>query len=268
MCGPLGALAAVGPDSVSGIVGTHRMRLRGASHRRGGNGGQQYKPGMAGSSRLCNGHIWNQRYQPWRGILSAPRHQLVPLLYSGTYERCPTTGAFSDSYADARRKFVDNAAAPPPSSQLQATVERGPPARRCFGRFPSAATRTVSWSQRPARPEGYSGGRARACCSSAPAQDTRSCFLNARIPGASRTSAVTERKRRLNRNFSTSTGRDEEPGYAQRQPAIGSRWNESRSGGFRNLDASERAARSVSTLSTRPNTQPDGIFTGGRKQWP
>ena len=191
--------------------------------------------------------------------------------------------AFSDSYAEARRKFVE--AARRAGAKLTTYThpsERGPSGEplhldvSVLG--PGNASRIFAVGSATHGIEGYSGSAVqRAWLRGRPRlpKDTAVVFFHAQNPwGFAHKTRVTEENVDLNRNFiDFSKPLPPNPGYAELQSAIAVKdWNEaSIAAAFAALDAyRERAGEKAfsDAFNGGQYTHQDGIFYGGaRPQW-
>lgn len=191
--------------------------------------------------------------------------------------------AFSDSYAEARKKFLDAARrAGAKLASYQHPGERGPGGEALFLDVsvlgPGNAARVFVVGSGTHGIEGYSGSAAqRAWLRSRPRlpKDTAVVFLHAHNPwGFAHKSRVTEENVDLNRNFiDFSKPLPANAGYEELHPAIALRdWNEAAlAGTFATFDA-YRARAGEKAFSDAFNggqySRADGIFYGGaRPQW-
>jgi hypothetical protein len=191
--------------------------------------------------------------------------------------------AFSDSYAEARKKFVDAARrAGAKLASYKHPDERGPGGEALYLDVsvlgPGDAARVFVVGSGTHGIEGYSGSAAqRAWLRSKPRlpKDTAVVFFHAQNPwGFAHKTRVTEENVDLNRNF-IDFGKPlpANPGYEELHPAIAIRdWNEEAIAGvFAKLDAyrdkvGEKAFSDA--FNGGQYTRPDGIFYGGaRPQW-
>ena len=195
----------------------------------------------------------------------------------------PDTAAFSDSYADARRKFVEAARrAGAKLTSYQHPSERGPAGEALYLDVsvlgPGSASRVFVVGSGTHGIEGYSGSAAqRAWLSGRPRlpKDTAVVFFHAHNPwGFAHKTRVTEENVDLNRNFIDFSGPlPRNPGYEELQEAIAIKdWNEEAiAGAFARLDAyRERVGEKAfsDAFNGGQYTRADGIFYGGsRKQW-
>jgi len=193
------------------------------------------------------------------------------------------TAAFSDSYADARRKFVEAARrAGAKLTSYQHPSERGPAGEALYLDVsvlgPGNASRVFVVGSGTHGIEGYSGSAAqRAWLSGRPRlpKDTAVVFFHAHNPwGFAHKTRVTEENVDLNRNFIDFSGPlPRNPGYDELQEAIAIKdWNEEAiAGAFARLDAyRERVGEKAfsDAFNGGQYTHADGIFYGGsRKQW-
>ncbi|HLX82129.1 MAG TPA: M14 family metallopeptidase [Burkholderiales bacterium] len=195
----------------------------------------------------------------------------------------PELAAFSDSYKDARRKFVEaSRKAGAKLTSYQHPSERGPSGEPIFLDVsvlgPGNATRVFAVGSGTHGIEGYSGSAAqRAWLRGRPRlpKDTAVVFFHAQNPwGFAHKSRVTEENVDLNRNFvDFSRPLPANPGYEALHPLIAIRdWNEaSVAGVFAGLDAyRERVGEKAfsDAFNGGQYSRPDGIFYGGaRPQW-
>ena len=193
------------------------------------------------------------------------------------------TAAFSDSYADARRKFVEAARrAGAKLTSYQHPSERGPAGEALYLDVsvlgPGSASRVFVVGSGTHGIEGYSGSAAqRAWLSGRPRlpKDPAVVFFHAQNPwGFAHKTRVTEENVDLNRNFIDFSGPlPRNPGYEELQEAIAIKdWNEEAiAGAFARLDAyRERVGEKAfsDAFNGGQYTHADGIFYGGsRKQW-
>jgi hypothetical protein len=193
------------------------------------------------------------------------------------------TDAFSDSYAEARRKFVDAARrAGAKLTSYQHPSERGPGGEALYLDVsvlgPGNASRVFVVGSGTHGIEGYSGSAAqRAWLRSRPRlpKDTAVVFFHAQNPwGFAHKTRTTEENVDLNRNFiDFSKALPKNPGYAELQPAIAIKdWTEeSIADAFAKLDAyRERVGEQAfsDAFNGGQYTHHDGIFYGGsRPQW-
>ena len=191
--------------------------------------------------------------------------------------------AFSDSYKDARRKFVEaTRKAGAKLSSYQHPSERGPAGEPLFLDVsvlgPGDASRVFVVGSGTHGVEGYSGSAVqRAWLRGRPRlpKDTAVIFFHAQNPwGFAHKSRVTEENVDLNRNFiDFSKPLPANPGYEELHPLIAVRdWNEaSVAGVFAALDAyRERAGEKAfsDAFNGGQYSRQDGIFYGGaRPQW-
>ena len=191
--------------------------------------------------------------------------------------------AFSDSYAEARKKFVDAARrAGAKLASYKHPDERGPGGEALYLDVsvlgPGDAARVFVVGSGTHGIEGYSGSAAqRAWLRSKPRlpKDTAVVFFHAQNPwGFAHKTRVTEENVDLNRNFiDFSRPLPANPGYAELQPVIAIRdWNEeSIAGVFARLDAyREKVGEKAfsDAFNGGQYSHPDGIFYGGaRPQW-
>ena len=191
--------------------------------------------------------------------------------------------AFSDSYAEARRKFVEaarRAGAKLTSSKHPA--ERGPGGEALYLDVsvlgPGDASRVFVVGSGTHGIEGYSGSAVqRAWLRGRPRlpKDTAVVFFHAQNPwGFAHKTRTTEENVDLNRNFIDFSRRlPQNPGYEELHPQIATpRWDEvSVEEIFRRLDAyRERVGEKQfsDALNGGQYTHADGIFYGGvRPQW-
>ncbi len=191
--------------------------------------------------------------------------------------------AFSDSYAEARRKFVEaarRAGAKLTSSKHPA--ERGPGGEALYLDVsvlgPGDAARVLVVGSGTHGIEGYSGSAVqRAWLRSRPRlpKDTAVVFFHAQNPwGFAHKTRTTEENVDLNRNFiDFSRPLPPNPGYAELQAAIAIKdWNEEAiAGAFVKLDAyRERVGEKAfsDAFNGGQYSHQDGIFYGGaRPQW-
>ena len=195
----------------------------------------------------------------------------------------PDNGAFSDSYAEARSKFVEAARrAGAKLTSYKHPSERGPGGEALYLDVsvlgPGTASRVFVVGSGTHGIEGYSGSAAqRAWLRSKPRlpRDTAVVFFHAQNPwGFAHKTRVTEENVDLNRNFVDFTKPlPRNPGYAELQSAIAIKdWNEeSIAGAFAKLDAyRDRVGEKAfsDAFNGGQYTHQDGIFYGGaRKQW-
>ena len=195
----------------------------------------------------------------------------------------PDTGAFPDSYAEARERFVEAARrAGAKLTSYKHPSERGPGGEALYLDVsvlgPGTASRVFVVGSGTHGIEGYSGSAAqRAWLRSKPRlpKDTAVVFFHAHNPwGFAHKTRVTEENVDLNRNFiDFSKPLPRNPGYAELQPAIAIRdWNEaSIADAFARIDAyRERVGEKAfsDAFNGGQYTHQDGIFYGGaRKQW-
>ena len=195
----------------------------------------------------------------------------------------PELAAFSASYAEARKKFVD--AARRCGAKLTSYLhprERGPVGEKLHLDVavlgPGNAPRAFVVGSGTHGIEGYSGSAAqRAWLRDRPRlpKDTAVVFFHAHNPwGFAHKTRVTEENVDLNRNFiDFSRPLPANPGYEELHPAIAIRdWNdEAIAGVFAKLDAyRERAGEKAfsDAFNGGQYSHPDGIFYGGaRPQW-
>jgi hypothetical protein len=191
--------------------------------------------------------------------------------------------AFSDSYAEARRKFVEAARrAGAKLTSYKHPSERGPGGEPLYLDVsvlgPGDASRIFVVGSGTHGIEGYSGSAVqRAWLRGRPRlpKDTAVAFFHAQNPwGFAHKTRVTEENVDLNRNFiDFSKPLPRNPGYAELHPAIAIKaWNEeSIAGAFATLDAyRDRAGEKAfsDAFNGGQYTHQDGIFYGGaRKQW-
>jgi hypothetical protein len=191
--------------------------------------------------------------------------------------------AFSDSYKDARRKFVEaTRKAGAKLSSYQHPAERGPSGEPLFLDVsvlgPGDASRIFVVGSGTHGIEGYSGSAAqRAWLRGRPRlpKDTAVVFFHAQNPwGFAHKTRVTEENVDLNRNFiDFSRPLPANPGYEELHPVVAIRdWNEAAIGGvFAGLDAyRERVGEKAfsDAFNGGQYSRPDGIFYGGaRPQW-
>jgi hypothetical protein len=191
--------------------------------------------------------------------------------------------SFSDSYAEARKKFVDAARrAGAKLASYQHPDQRGPGGEPLYLDVsvlgPGDASRVFLVGSGTHGIEGYSGSAAqRAWLRSRPRlpKDTAVIFFHAHNPwGFAHKTRVTEENVDLNRNFiDFSRPLPTNRGYEDLHPVIAIRdWNEAAIAGvFAGLDA-YRGKVGEKAFSDAFNggqyTRPDGIFYGGiRPQW-
>ena len=195
----------------------------------------------------------------------------------------PDNEAFSDSYAEARGKFVEAARrAGAKLTSYKHPSERGPGGEALYLDVsvlgPGTASRVFVVGSGTHGIEGYSGSAAqRAWLRSKPRlpRDTAVVFFHAQNPwGFAHKTRVTEENVDLNRNFVDFTKPlPRNPGYAELQSAIAIKdWNEeSIAGAFAKLDAyRDRVGEKAfsDAFNGGQYTHQDGIFYGGaRKQW-
>jgi hypothetical protein len=191
--------------------------------------------------------------------------------------------AFSDSYKDARRKFVEaTRKAGAKLSSYQHPSERGPAGELLYLDVavlgPGDASRVFAVGSGTHGIEGYSGSAAqRAWLRGRPRlpKDTAVVFFHAQNPwGFAHKTRVTEENVDLNRNFvDFSKPLPANPGYEELHPVIAIRdWNEaSIAGVFAGLDAyRERVGEKAfsDAFNGGQYTRQDGLFYGGtRPQW-
>ena len=192
-------------------------------------------------------------------------------------------GAFSDSYAEARKKFVDAARrAGAKLSSYRHPGERGPGGEAlCLDVAvlgPGNAARVFVVGSGTHGIEGYSGSAAqRAWLRSRPRlpKDTAVVLFHAHNPwGFAHKTRVTEENVDLNRNFiDFARPPPANPGYEELHPVVVIRdWNEAAIAGvFAKLDAfRERVGEKAfsDAFNGGQYLHPDGIFYGGaRPQW-
>ena len=192
-------------------------------------------------------------------------------------------GAFSDSYADARRKFVEAARrAGAKLASYQHPSERGPGGEALYLDVsvlgPGDAKRVFVVGSGTHGIEGYSGSAAqRAWLRGRPRlpKDTAVVFFHAQNPwGFAHKVRTTEENVDLNRNFiDFARPLPANPGYLELHPLIATpRWDEEAIGEiFRRLDAyRERVGEKAfsDAFNGGQYSHPDGIFYGGaRPQW-
>ena len=191
--------------------------------------------------------------------------------------------AFSDSYAEARRKFVEaTRRAGAKLTSYQHPDQRGPAGEALYLDVsvlgPGDASRVFVVGSGTHGIEGYSGSAAqRAWLRGRPRlpKDTAIIFFHAHNPwGFAHKTRVTEENVDLNRNF-IDFGKPPpaNPGYEELHPAIALRdWNEdSIAATFAQLDAYREKAGEKSfsdAFNGGQYTRQDGIFFGGaRPQW-
>jgi hypothetical protein len=191
--------------------------------------------------------------------------------------------AFTDSYKDARRKFVEaTRKAGAKLSSYQHPSERGPSGEPLFLDVsvlgPGDASRVFVVGSGTHGIEGYSGSAAqRAWLRGRPRlpKDTAVVFFHAQNPwGFAHKTRVTEENVDLNRNFiDFSKPLPANPGYEELHPLIAFKdWNEaSIAGVFAGLDAyRERVGEKAfsDAFNGGQYSRPDGVFYGGaRAQW-
>jgi hypothetical protein len=191
--------------------------------------------------------------------------------------------AFSESYAEARRNFVEAARrAGAKLTSYKHPAERGPGGEALYLDVsvlgPGDASRVFVVGSGTHGIEGYSGSAAqRAWLSGRPRlpKDTAVVFFHAQNPwGFAHKTRTTEENVDLNRNFIDFAGPlPANPGYAELQPAIAIRdWDEaSIAAAFAKLDAyRERAGEKAfsDAFNGGQYEYQDGIFYGGaRPQW-
>lgn len=191
--------------------------------------------------------------------------------------------AFSDSYADARRKFVEaTRRAGAKLSSYQHPSERGPAGEPLYLDVavlgPGDASRVFAVGSSTHGIEGYSGSAAqRAWLRGRPRlpKDTAVVFFHAQNPwGFAHKTRTTEENVDLNRNFiDFSKPLPANPGYQELHPQIVTeRWDdEAIEGVFGRLDAfRERVGEKAfsDAFNGGQYTHPDGVFYGGaRPQW-
>lgn len=192
-------------------------------------------------------------------------------------------GGFSDSYAEARRKFVEAARrAGAKLTSYKHPAERGPGGEALYLDVavlgPGDASQVFVVGSGTHGIEGYSGSAAqRAWLGGRPRlpKDTAVVFFHAQNPwGVAHKTRTTEENVDLNRNFvDFSKPLPRNPGYAELHPLIATpSWDEaSIEETFRRLDA-YRAKVGEKPFSDAFNggqyTHADGIFYGGtRPQW-
>lgn len=195
----------------------------------------------------------------------------------------PELAAFSDSYAEARRNFIDAARrAGAKLSSYRHPEERGPGGEPLYLDVsvlgPGDASRVFVVGSGTHGIEGYSGSAAqRAWLRGRPRlpKDTAVAFFHAQNPwGFAHKTRVTEENVDLNRNFiDFSAPLPANPGYDELHPVVALRdWNEAAiAGAFASLDA-YRGRVGEQAFSDAFNggqyTHPDGLFYGGaRPQW-
>jgi len=191
--------------------------------------------------------------------------------------------SFSDSYAEARRKFVDAARlAGAKLASYKHPSERGPGGEALYLDVsvlgPGDATRVFVVGSGTHGIEGYSGSAAqRAWLRSRPRlpKNTAVVFFHAHNPwGFAHKTRTTEENVDLNRNFvDFAKPLPANPGYLELHPLVATqRWDEAAIGEiFRRLDE-YRERVGEKTFSDAFNggqySHPDGIFYGGaRPQW-
>ena len=195
----------------------------------------------------------------------------------------PELAAFSDSYAEARKKFVDAARRSGAKlASYQHPTERGPGGEALYLDVsvlgPGSASRVFVVGSGTHGIEGYSGSAAqRAWLRSKPRlpKDTAVVFFHAHNPwGFAHKTRVTEENVDLNRNFiDFSRPLPLNRGYEDLHPMIAIQdWDEaSITGVFAGLDAyRERVGEKAfsDAFNGGQYTRPDGIFYGGtRPQW-
>jgi len=195
----------------------------------------------------------------------------------------PDTGAFSDSYAEARQNFVD--AARRSGAKLTSykhPSERGPGGEALFLDVsvlgPGSASRVFVVGSGTHGIEGYSGSAVqRAWLRGRPRlpKDTAVVFFHAQNPwGFAHKSRVTEENVDLNRNFiDFSRPLPNNPGYDEIHPLIATpEWNDAAVAEvFRGLDAfREKVGEKAfsDAFNGGQYAHGDGIFFGGtRRQW-
>lgn len=191
--------------------------------------------------------------------------------------------AFSDSYKDARRKFVEaTRKAGAKLSSYQHPSERGPAGEALFLDVavlgPGDASRVFAVGSGTHGIEGYSGSAAqRAWLRGRPRlpKDTAVVFFHAQNPwGFAHKTRVTEENVDLNRNFiDFSRPLPANPGYEELHPLIAIKeWKEeSIAGVFAGLDTyRERVGEKAfsDAFNGGQYSRPDGVFYGGaRPQW-
>jgi len=191
--------------------------------------------------------------------------------------------AFSDSYAEARKKFVEAARrAGAKLASYQHPDERGPGGEALYLDVsvlgPGDASRVFVVGSGTHGIEGYSGSAVqRAWLRGRPRlpKDTAVVFFHAQNPwGFAHKTRVTEENVDLNRNFiDFSRPLPVNPGYDELQPVIAVKdWNEaSIAGVFAGLDAyRERAGEKAfsDAFNGGQYSHADGVFYGGaRPQW-
>jgi hypothetical protein len=191
--------------------------------------------------------------------------------------------AFSDSYVDARRKFIDAARrAGAKITSYQHPDQRGPAGEPLFLDVavlgPGSASRIFVVGSGTHGIEGYSGSAAqRAWLRGRPrlAKDTAVVLFHAQNPwGFAHKTRVTEENVDLNRNFiDFSLPLPANPGYAELHPQlVTERWDEeSVAAIFARLDAfRERVGEKAfsDAFNGGQYSHADGIFYGGaRPQW-
>jgi hypothetical protein len=195
----------------------------------------------------------------------------------------PDTGAFSDSYAEARQKFVEAARrAGAKLTSYKHPGERGPGGEALYLDVsvlgPGSASHVFVVGSGTHGIEGYSGSAAqRAWLRSRPRlpKDTAVVFFHAQNPwGFAHKTRTTEENVDLNRNFiDFAKPLPRNPGYLELHPQIATaRWDDAAIADiFARLDA-YREAHGEQAFSDAFNggqyTHADGIFYGGvRKQW-
>jgi hypothetical protein len=195
----------------------------------------------------------------------------------------PELTAFSDSYVEARKKFVEAARrAGAKLASYQHPAERGPGGEALYLDVsvlgPGDASRVFVVGSGTHGIEGYSGSAAQcAWLRSRPRlpKDTAVVFFHAQNPwGFAHKTRTTEENVDLNRNFiDFSKPLPANPGYAELQPLIAIKdWNEeSIAGVFARLDAYlERVGEKAfsNAFNGGQYSHQDGIFYGGATpQW-